>query len=180
MPIGIFDKPTIRICRNPKCSKSFMTNKTGQHYCSTSCFKIWHKFNSKKLHHDYYRENKEECLENQRNYRETHPDKVKEQNHRIRLHLRESILNHFGTKCNNPDCPIPNDKLDLRTLQLDHINNNGAEERKDLESYDIYKRALKHPEEYQLLCAYCNFLKGLIHRGVKPVKQLNNKLERMN
>ena len=47
-----------------------------------------------------------------------------------------------------------------RALQLDHINDNGAEERRTMSMINIYKRATgEHSDEYQILCANCNQLK---------------------
>ncbi len=77
--------------------------------------------------------------------------------HKIRL----KILTHYGgdpPKCNH--CGLNNYKV----LELDHINNNGAEERKKLKStYQIYFWIVKnnYPTGYQILCRNCNWLKYL-------------------
>lgn len=98
--------------------------------------------------------------ETQRKYCETHRDKINQWNRDNQKRLRNKILDKFGRKCNNPDCPIPREKLDIRSLQLDHIHDNGWQERKELGSSTvIYYRALKYPGDYQLLCPYCNWMK---------------------
>lgn len=49
---------------------------------------------------------------------------------------------------------------DLRALVIDHIEGAGNQHRKDSVSvYSVYKHALAHPEEYQVLCANCNQIK---------------------
>lgn len=67
--------------------------------------------------------------------------------------LRKAIFALYGAKCAR--CPW----TDPRALQLDHKHGNGSHERKRLSTYQIYKRVLAHPEDYQLLCANCNWLK---------------------
>lgn len=96
---------------------------------------------------------------NQERYRKKHLDYYKVKSREQSQKIREKVLDFFGKKCNNINCPIPIDKLDIRTLQLDHVNNNGYEERKQIGRIAIYKRALDNPKEYQLLCPYCNWLK---------------------
>jgi hypothetical protein len=77
--------------------------------------------------------------------------------------LRKQILEKYGLKCANPDCLIPRDKLDIRCLQIDHVNNNGYEELKQFyctTNPKFLKKVLEDKEgNYQLLCAYCNWLK---------------------
>lgn len=54
-------------------------------------------------------------------------------------------------------------------LTLDHVENDGAEQRKTLNEQQIYRRARLAgwpKNKYQLLCMNCNFAKG--HFGVCP------------
>jgi len=60
------------------------------------------------------------------------------------------LLGHKCERCGNKD---------LRVLQIDHRKDNGAEERKTLHQAQVYMRVLRCPEEYQVLCANCNWLK---------------------
>lgn len=48
---------------------------------------------------------------------------------------------------------------DARALQIDHVRSNGSEERRALTPTAIYKRVLVVPDDYQLLCANCNYIK---------------------
>lgn len=75
----------------------------------------------------------------------------------------------LGNKCNNPNCPIPPEELDISCLQLDHINGGGRQEKLRMgASYlrwkKIYLNIIAGSKEYQLLCPYCNWKKAF---GVK-------------
>lgn len=72
---------------------------------------------------------------------------------------------------------------DIRALQVDHVNGDGAAERtagvrKDTRKYFDY--VLAHRDRYQLLCANCNWIKrveekeasGPRNRGPKPTMRL--------
>ena len=86
--------------------------------------------------------------------------------------IRKEILNLLGNKCNNPYCPIPIDKLDSRSLQLDHINGNGRKERKRTNDYKKYLSNIidnikSGSKDYQLLCPYCNWMKRYWNKEVR-------------
>ena len=87
------------------------------------------------------------------------------------IRYRNEVLRLLGNRCSNPECPIPAEKLDRRTLQIDHIRNNGNEERKQF-SYGssrgysstgyirfILLKVREGNKDYQLLCPYCNWRK---------------------
>ena len=64
----------------------------------------------------------------------------------------------MGNKCIR--CGID----DWRILQVDHINNDGNEERRRVRLEQLYKKILEMNNEelnrnYQLLCANCNWIK---------------------
>jgi hypothetical protein len=75
--------------------------------------------------------------------------------------LKAEVLARYGTSCRR--CGYDED---VRALQIDHIENNGAEERKSLggqkfsgwKFYDFLKKS-DWPDGYQTLCANCNLLK---------------------
>ena len=48
---------------------------------------------------------------------------------------------------------------DVRALQIDHVRSNGAHERRIRSQRSIHRRVLTYPEDYQLLCANCNWIK---------------------
>lgn len=74
--------------------------------------------------------------------------------------IRKKILDFFGNKCANPyNIDHGGFINDTRYLQLDHKNGGGGKEIKRLGQRKVYRRALEYPEEYQLLCANCNWIK---------------------
>jgi hypothetical protein len=83
------------------------------------------------------------------------------------IRLRESALAFLGNKCNSPECRWLNEDgslgcKDLRSLQIDHVYDDGAEERRKhgTNVLKIYKRVLEDKEgRYQALCANCNWIK---------------------
>ena len=59
------------------------------------------------------------------------------------------------------------DWTDERALQVDHIKGNGHKEWRTLGGRQgVYRRALKHPEDYQLLCANHNWIKRVENNEV--------------
>ena len=70
-------------------------------------------------------------------------------------YLRTTILTKFNNKC------IKCSNTDIRVLQIDHINGGGNKERKSFKNQLIpyYRHILKNINNYQLLCANCNWIK---------------------
>jgi len=67
---------------------------------------------------------------------------------RTQRRLRLAVLALLGGKC------VRCDWADERALQVDHIHGGGVQEHKKLGGRGgVYRRVLKHPEDYQLLCA---------------------------
>ena len=93
-------------------------------------------------------------------YRQTHKAETAAYNKRIRMSVKQEALSHYGESC------VACNFSDIRALQIDHINNNGAEERRALggqkfSGWNFY-RWLKQqgwPSGYQTLCANCNAIK---------------------
>jgi len=61
---------------------------------------------------------------------------------------------------------------DLRLLSIDHIQDNGSEERRKLKRAEIFRKIIKMgreeaSKEYQILCRNCNWLKRLEMGDVK-------------
>ena len=86
--------------------------------------------------------------------------------------LREQILAGYGAVCAR--CK----ETDKRVLEIDHMKDNGAEERRKFKrNYNkLHKSIIKRnfpKDEYQLLCKNCNWLKELERREaqVKAVKE---------
>jgi len=102
-------------------------------------------------------------------------------NHPMHI-LRQQVLEKLGGRCMNPNCLVPGGCTDPRALQLDHVNNDGAAERREYNikkgpkggqgegcgfnrTRPIYAAALEDTEgRYQLLCANCNVIKAYEHK----------------
>lgn len=88
--------------------------------------------------------------------------------------LRASVLALLGDKCSNSECRWLNTDgtlgcTDARALQIDHIKGGGSKENRSLGSYSMCRKilAMEHPEdEYQLLCANCNWIKRSLNKEV--------------
>lgn len=73
----------------------------------------------------------------------------------VRELYRKKLLDIYGGKCAH--CGFS----DYRALQIDHIGNNGWEERKTLNHDHLMYKLLESQDKknYQLLCANCNWIK---------------------
>jgi hypothetical protein len=74
-----------------------------------------------------------------------------------RAQLRAAIFALLGDIC--VQCGF----ADKRALQIDHKHGGGCKERKRIGDYKVLKRVLEHPEEYQILCANCNWIKRAVN-----------------
>lgn len=85
-------------------------------------------------------------------------ERQKEHNRRVKI----KVIEHYGGRCKC--CGTENKKY----LQLDHVNNDGADHRRNLKlkCSGVYEWAAKNnfPDSLQLLCANCHFAKT-IHGG---------------
>lgn len=81
------------------------------------------------------------------------------------LRRRQKVLDAYGCKCNH--CGY--DKH--LALEIDHIFNDGKEERKEKKIKDFYRFLIANnfpKDRYQLLCANCNYLK---QKSLKKAKR---------
>lgn len=130
---------------------------------------IWHKENYKnniekykKQSHKYYLNHKEERMKKSDEYYKTHKEQVHKRNKERSKEVRLKVLTHYGNgKCACVGCGYSI----FDALDLDHINNNGAENRpKYGYSWGTFWRSLvknNYPEGYQTLCRNCNWLKHI-------------------
>jgi len=85
------------------------------------------------------------------------------------LKIRLLVLEKHNNTCKH--CGFK----DIRALQIDHVNSNGAEERKKIGSTAIYKKALfDNDANYQVLCANCNSIKRVENKENRGPKQKVN------
>ena len=95
-------------------------------------------------------------------YRQRNRESIRNKARLYRRDLKRIVLERYGISCTF--CGYE----DIRALQIDHINNNGAEERKALGGQNVsgwrfyqYLVAKGLPDGYQTLCANCNMIKQL-------------------
>lgn len=89
------------------------------------------------------------------------PDKVKIYRQRASKNVRIRIIGLLGGRCSK--CGIS----DIRVLQVDHINSDGAIERRKYKQSSLKSKILRDLKidlieaktRYQLLCANCNWIK---------------------
>lgn len=84
-----------------------------------------------------------------------------------RMQIREEVFKHYGKGKIECVCCGENE---IKFLNIDHINNNGAEERKLLRdkgtvaggvNFYNYLKLNDYPEGYQVLCSNCNISEGM-------------------
>lgn len=97
--------------------------------------------------------------ENMRRYRAERPEHYAAQSRKAKAKLKSQLFELYGHECSI--CGYD----DKRALTLDHINNNGSEERKELGERGVYYKAReKHsPGEYRILCMNCQFIERHKH-----------------
>jgi hypothetical protein len=99
-------------------------------------------------------------LEYNRLYRKNNRLLLNQKAKERKLRYKKIVLDKYGNSCKW--CSFS----DMRALQIDHINDNGAEERKSLggqkmSGWVFYEYLIKSglPDGYQTLCANCNNIK---------------------
>lgn len=106
------------------------------------------------VHKEYYHAHKEQMNAAVKKWREDNPEGKKQQY----LAYKLKVFTKLGGEC--VTCGIQ----DHRCLQIDHINSNGAEDRREFGNsrHSFYKRVFEDVEaesKYQLLCANHNWIK---------------------
>jgi hypothetical protein len=110
--------------------------------------------------HIYYKRNKQTIDKANRKWAINNRRKTRGYLNKHRENQRNQVLKYLGNKCKQ--CGFS----DKRALQIDHVQGNGAKERKALWLYEIHKRILsgQYDNDYQLLCANCNQIKKAINK----------------
>lgn len=106
----------------------------------------------------WYERNKESARKKKaavmRRLRAESPEKYAAQSRKAKRRLRERLLEMYGARCSL--CGFS----DARALTLDHVRNNGAEERRELGERGVYLRALDggNSDDYRIICMNCQFI----------------------
>lgn len=116
-------------------------------------------YSNKEAYQRWYEKNKEKIKEQKRDtmrrLRAENPEHYAAQSRKAKKKLRDDLFCKYGRVC--AGCGFE----DIRALTLDHILNNGADERRAIGERGVYLRALnpQHTAEYQILCMNCQFIK---------------------
>ena len=167
------DKKLCPSCKRELPISAFGLNSKANDKLSCYCLEC-----KRKKHREYYLKNRNKILKKNTEYMAS--DKGKEYsrkryqenkekyakwtleyksklNRDLRLQIMEKLGGVICVWCGNTD---------YRVLTIDHINNDGKQERKKLKRDALYKKILSHSEDemkkkYQILCRNCNWLKHL-------------------
>ena len=116
------------------------------------------KAKSRARYKKWYESNKEAARkskrENMRKYRAADPEKHRAQSRAAKKKLKDAVFDVYGRECSV--CGFD----DVRALTLDHVRNNGSDERASIGERGVYRRALESEFrwEYQTLCMNCQFI----------------------
>lgn len=126
--------------------------------------KKWTKEYEKQWQKEYREKTKEKRREYQHRYRKENPEKTRGKGKEERARVKKEVIGYYSKdKFECASCGFN----DMRALQLDHIFNNGAEERIKIfgnrtaagTMFYRWVRQQNYPEGYQVLCANCNIIK---------------------
>ena len=74
----------------------------------------------------------------------------------------------LGAKC------VKCGRLERWSLEVDHVNGDGAKDRRRGGNTAVYQRVMIHPEDYQVLCVLCNRYKAICEGNFGPGTGHNN------
>ncbi len=106
---------------------------------------------------EHYQENKEEILQRCKDYHIENRETILSQQSRKRKQIRLQVLSHYSPELKCKCCG----ENHYEFLTIDHINNDGAEHRKEIGG-NLYEWLISNnfPEGFQVLCYNCNMCKG--------------------
>jgi len=114
----------------------------------------------------YYAKNRDKVLKQQKEWALKNADKIKQ----YKLKRKKMVIEYYsnGNNC----CACCGESI-FEFLTIDHMNNDGAEHRRQMEhgGRTIYRWLIQHdfPKGFQVLCYNCNCAKG--HHGICPHKK---------
>ncbi len=141
--------------------------------------KIYREKNKEQLREyqrEWFSKNKERAKIYHKLWCKSNNERTKQYAKRNRIRIKAEVLFAYGGK--NPKCVCCGEK-DVRFLTIDHIYDNGAEERKRINNkgggynFYFYLRSVGFPKHgYQILCYNCNC--GRRYYSTCPHKIKNN------
>lgn len=135
-----------------------------KYYANSPEYRAKHKIYNRKYMREYYHRYPEKFKEKSKEWRKNNPEKRKELARRKYQKLKRDIIGHYSNNTFKCACCGENEYL---FLCIDHINNDGGEQRKRLNKgintgtspSKIYQwlRVNKYPDTVQVLCHNCNW-----------------------
>jgi hypothetical protein len=121
----------------------------------------------------YTEEHRKEANARARKWREENPERAKKVQREYQMRVKIDVLSHYGSngklQCCWPGCEV----TDIDILTLDHVNNDGAEDRKGHGKGGayFYSRVRKnlYPEGFQTLCANHQLKKEILRRRAEEI-----------
>ena len=126
------------------------------------------KTKRKRNYKEYYYRNREIILKKQKERQRIDRAKYSAYNKQRRRLIKEIVLSHYSK--GKPHCRVCGFE-DIRALCLDHVENNGAEHRREINSHGqkcgshaVYAWIRKNnfPSGFQVLCCNCNMIKEAV------------------
>jgi len=167
------------VCNNIRPINDFKENRGNFRRLCSKCFKI--KKKEYRTRSDNKRKEKRRLKwKDDSSYRERNYDAVRKyrsnnkkllaaRNREKRRRIRENVLTKYGGRC------VCCGETQFEFLAVDHVNNNGSKERKEIGgSCRVYKKLLTLPiqSDYQILCHNCNMSIGFYgycpHGNIPP------------
>ncbi len=107
----------------------------------------------------WFERQRDEIVGENKKWAEANPEKMLRYKYNWCVRKRDEVLAFLGGKC------IRCGFTDVRALQIDHVDGNGYKHRKSYKGLAYYQNIKNHIENktmrFQLLCANCNFIKGI-------------------
>ena len=116
----------------------------------------------RKWKREWYKKNTDKVLKQNGIYQHNNLDKKREYDKKRRKELRYSVIKYYSK--GEMNCKICGYN-DIRSLAIDHINNDGAEKRRN--GHGVGEKICewiirnKYPPEFQILCHNCNWIKHI-------------------
>lgn len=112
-----------------------------------------------KYNREWYNRNQPKIRLIKNKWRKNNIERLREHDRDRNLKIKTQVLDFYGNKCKS--CGISN----YRVLSIDHIYNNGAKHRKQInkktgQNFYHWLKNNNFPTGYQTLCMNCNILKG--------------------
>jgi len=117
--------------------------------CCDKCIREKSKMRSKKHYHN----NRREIIKKNGEYQKTNRSISNAACRKHYISLKNECFSVLGDRCSICGCN------QTECLQFDHKRDNGTQERRILKPAQVFRRIIENPDEYQVLCANCNWLK---------------------